>query len=57
MTPSFLDPSLYVNFLDGKLKGFILIYVDDNLNAGIKYFEKVTKKSLKIFDSKPQIYD
>lgn len=57
MTPSIPDPSLYVNFSDGKLEGIIIIYVDYNLNSGTKYSEEVTKESLHIFYSKPRIYD
>lgn len=50
-------PAPYVIIYDGDLQGVMWTYVDDNVNAGTSFFEKVTSKSLKSFDPKPRVYD
>lgn len=51
------DPAFYVKVTDGSLEGLIDVYVDDNLHAGNKEFERLTSASLRRFESTPRVYE
>lgn len=55
MVLSLGDPYVYLKISDWKLEGIMEIYVDDNLNAGTKGFDKFSAENLRKFDCKPRV--
>lgn len=51
------DPSLYYELdANGILRGLMGLYVDDGMLAGNRFFQSLTTKTMKTFESNPRIY-
>lgn len=58
MTPMAGDAALYVKKNEvGETIGITGTYVDDSLNSRTPEFEKLSESTLKMFESKPRLYD